>query len=75
MARMTLLDLAKLNGSDAVIGLIEEVQDLAPEIKVIPARTIKGTSFRTVARLGRPSVGFRKAGGGIAGSKSKPLNS
>ena len=55
----TLLDIAKLNGSDTVVGLIEEVITSAPEFAVLPARTIRGTSYNTVSRTAYPSVGFR----------------
>jgi hypothetical protein len=61
MPNATLLDIAKLNGSDAVVGLIEEVRTAAPEVMVLPARTIRGTSYKTVHRTGYPAVGFRAA--------------
>jgi hypothetical protein len=67
---LTLLDLAKLNGSDKVVGLIEEVGTAAPEVLVIPARTIKGTSYKTVARNGLPASTFRQANAGQDASKS-----
>lgn len=61
MPNATLLDIAKLNGSDAVVGLIEEVVTAAPEVSILPARTIRGTSYKTVHRTGYPAVGFRAA--------------
>jgi hypothetical protein len=67
---LSLLDLAKLNGSDQVVGLIEEVANTSPEVTIIPARTIRGTSYKTVSRNTRPSVGFRAANEGTAGSSS-----
>lgn len=70
MAQGTLLDIAKLNGSDKVIGLIEENLTYAPEFSVVPARTIRGTSYKTVARSTYPGVGFRKANGGVTYTKS-----
>lgn len=70
MPRTTLLDLAKMNGADAVVGLIEEVQNAAPEVAVFDARTIKGTSYKTLIRTGLPTVGFRSANGGVTASKS-----
>ena len=66
----TLLDLAKLNGADPVVGLIEEVATSSPEVVTIPARTIRGTSYKTVVRNSRPSVAFRSANEGTAGTKS-----
>lgn len=70
MSKFTLLDLAKMNGSDAVVGLIEEVQNAAPEVSVFDARTIQGTSYKTLIRTGLPSVGFRGANEGVDPSKS-----
>jgi hypothetical protein len=70
MSRTTLLDLAKMNGSDAVVGLIEEVQNAAPEVKVFEARTINGTSYTTLIRTGLPTISFRNANGGVTASKS-----
>lgn len=70
MATATLLDIAKLNGNDKVVGLIEENLTAAPEVSLFPARTIKGTSYSTVTRTGFPSVGFRDANDGSTPSKS-----
>jgi len=61
MASLTLLDLARLNGKDSVVGLIEENLSAAPEIANIPARTIRGTSYKTSLRVSYPGVGFRAA--------------
>jgi len=74
MAQGTLLDIAKLNGSDAVVGLIEENLTYAPELEIVPSRTIKGTSFKTVSRDTYPGVGFRAANGGVTYTKSTFLN-
>jgi hypothetical protein len=74
MAQGTLLDIAKLNGNDSVVGLIEENLTYAPELSVVPARTIKGTSYRTVSRDTYPGVGFRSANGGVTYTKSTFLN-
>lgn len=70
MAVLTLLDIAKLNGNDAMVGLIEENLNVAPEVTRLPSRTIKGTSYRTVVRTAYPTVGFRKANEGETASKS-----
>jgi hypothetical protein len=67
---LTLLDLAKLNGHDPIVGLIEEVATASPEVTTIPARTIAGTSYKTVTRNSRPAVGFRAANEGTDASKS-----
>lgn len=70
MAVLTLLDVAKLNGNDRIVGLIEENLDSAPEISRFPARQIRGTSYYTVKRTGFPAVAFRSANEGVAPSKS-----
>lgn len=70
MASQTLLDIAKLNGNDMLTGLIEDNLNVAPEFAVVPARTIRGTSYRTVIRTGLPTVGFRDANGSTTASKS-----
>ncbi len=70
MPKLNLLDVAKLNGSDAVVGLIEEIVDVVPELDVFPARPITGTSYKTVTRTGLPTVGFRSANEGVTPSKS-----
>lgn len=73
-AQANMLDIAKLNGNDAVVGLVEENLTFAPELEVVPARTVKGTSYRTVSRDTYPGVGFRAANGGVPYTKSTFLN-
>ena len=53
MSVPTLLDLAKL---DAGIGypIIEEVVKLAPELRLVPADTITGTTMELTVRTGLP---------------------
>lgn len=81
MASPTLLDIAKRNGSDMVVGLIEETVKFIPEIsgvtmegRQIPnmgaARTIKGTQYKTLVRTALPTAGFRDANEGVTPSKS-----
>lgn len=67
---VTLLDIAKANGSDAVAGLIDETAKYHPELTVGAARTIKGLSFKTWVRTSLPSAAFRNANSGIAASAS-----
>jgi hypothetical protein len=74
MAQPTLLDIAKLNGNEVSIGLIEENLTFAPEIQSLPVKTVKGTSYRTVGRDTYPSVGFRNANEGLTYGKSTFLN-
>lgn len=70
MARLTLLDIAKKNGSDAVVGLIEEVVPAIPELNLFAARTIKGLNYKTLVRTALPTVAFRNANEGTAAVKS-----
>jgi hypothetical protein len=70
MPKLTLLDIAKLNGNDKVVGLIEENLIYVPELEHFPVRQIKGLSYYTVKRTGNPSVSFRTANEGVAASKS-----
>lgn len=71
MSALTLLDIAKLNGNDEAVGLIEQNLKSAPEVEIIPSRMpIKGTSYTTATRIGLPSVGFRGANEGQTPTKS-----
>lgn len=70
MANITLLDVAKSNGSDGVVGLIEESISATPEMALFPVRTVEGTGFKTLVRSGLPTVDFIAASQGIPGSKS-----
>jgi len=70
MAVTTLLDIAKANGSDAAVGLIEEVVTYSPEVQLGAARSIKGLNYKTLVRTGLPSVSFRDANQGTTPSKS-----
>ncbi|WP_010586298.1 major capsid protein [Schlesneria paludicola] len=71
----TLLDMAKRNGRDRAVPLIQETSKLMPEISgknmdgsTIPGvgqvRTIKGISYETLVRIKNPTVGFRNANEG-----------
>lgn len=74
MARTTLLDLAKRSAGRKEIGLIEANLQYAPELKLFPARTIDGTSFNTLLRVGLPSAQFTNANEGVDASKSRYEN-
>ena len=51
----TLLDIAKANGSDKVVGLIDEAHRAVPEIDSLAARTISSIERLILAGLsGRP---------------------
>jgi len=71
MANPTMLDVAKLNGSDKIVGLIEENLKYAPEAAVFPFRTIQGVSYKTVLRTALPTTGFRNANEGQALTRSE----
>lgn len=62
----TLIDIAKANGSDAVAGLIDDAIKVHPELSSVFARTIRGISYKTLARtaLGRTTGSFRTANAG-----------
>lgn len=74
MASHTLLDIAKLNGNDAVVGLIEQNLNVAPEFQTAPFRVVRGTSYRTVLRDSLPTVTFRDANESTTASKSSFSN-
>lgn len=64
----TMLDIAKKNGSDAVVGLIDETIRVHPELTLIAARSITGMFYKTRVRtaLGRTTGSFRAANQGTA---------
>lgn len=71
---LTALDIAKMNGSDVALGLIEENLNAAPEIEVLPARAISGTSFKGLVRTAYPTGEFRKLNEGVEPKKSTYVN-
>lgn len=71
MSNLTFLDLAARTGSDAIIGLIEDVTTSAPEFRSVLARPLPGTSYKLTRRTALPSPAFRDANpGSLASSKS-----
>jgi len=67
---LTLLDVARMNGSDAITGLVEGSIAYAPEVNLFPIRKVSGTSYKTLIRTGLPAVDFIAASSGIAAGKS-----
>src|ERR1700733_9993049 len=65
----TLADIAIQNGSDPVVGLIDETMKAVPEVRVGAARGIKGINYSTLVRTQQPTVGFRAANKGTPSSK------
>lgn len=74
MAVLTLLDIAKMNGADPAVPLIEESLPAAPEFGLLPARAIAGTSFKVTVRTANPVVAFRSANNGADAVKSSYAN-
>lgn len=71
----TLLDIAKRNASDDVVGLIDETSEATPEVRIGAARTIEGTNYKTRVRTGLPSGDFfRNANEGAESGKSEVEN-
>lgn len=82
MPATTILDIAKRNGSDAVVGIIDETTRAVPEVSgmhpdtmspipgVADARTIRGINYKTLVRTGLPTVGFRDGNQGVDPTKS-----
>ena len=80
----TLLDIAKANGSDDIVGLVEEAAVATPEVtgmvsfanqpRQVPgvgdSRTIRGISYKTLIRTALPTTGFRDINEGTAATKS-----
>lgn len=71
MAFLTLLDIAKRNGNDTSLGLVEEGVKSCPELGKIPGRPVAGIEYTYLKRTGRPPVGFRTANAGVESGKSK----
>jgi hypothetical protein len=65
----TLLDLAKVEaGID--FDIVDETTRRAPELRLIPGRTIRGRSVTLTIRTDLPTVGFRNVNEGVARSKA-----
>jgi hypothetical protein len=74
MPNPTLMDIAVANGSDPVVGLIEESIKAHPEMQRAYARTIKGINYKTLVRTELPTVAFRNVNEGSATVKSRYEN-
>lgn len=71
MANLTLLDLAARTGSDALVGLIEDVTTSAPEFRQVLARPMPGTTYKLTRRTALPTAAFRDANpDSVASTKS-----
>jgi len=65
------MDVIRRNGTDAVVGLIDETTKAVPEVRLGAARTIKGLNYKTRVRIELPTVGFRQVNQGTAVSGSQ----
>ena len=63
---VTLVDIATANGSDQVVGLVDEAAKAHPEITLGAARTISGINYKTLVRTAVPTVAFRDLNEGAA---------
>jgi hypothetical protein len=70
MAYLTLLDLARRSGASASVPLIEENLNAAPEFEVLPARAVKGVSYKATIRNDYAHGGFRNVNNANAPQKS-----
>ena len=59
MARMTSADVLKINNSQELVGIIDEVANVVPEIGFFAASPVKKNLYYTLALTGDPTVGFR----------------
>jgi len=69
---ITLLDITKQN--ESIGDLIEDDLVAAPEVAILPARTIAGYMYKTLHRSALPVVGFRDLNEGVAAVQSTWLN-
>ena len=78
---LTLLDIAKINGSDMLVGLVDEAARIVPEMTGVDGRgnrvpnmgsgrTINGISYEVLVNTGLPAIGFRNANEGTDLTKS-----
>ena len=71
MALLSLLDITARRGTDAAVGLVEDVVTYAPELEKIMGRPIPGTFYEARVRTVYPKGAFRKSNAGVATGASK----
>lgn len=59
MAVMTSSDVLKINNAEELVGLIDEVIKVIPEMGYFEATPVAKTSYKTLCLTGLPTVGFR----------------
>ncbi|MBQ5790395.1 MAG: hypothetical protein IIW01_08905 [Thermoguttaceae bacterium] len=62
MSLMTSLDVLKVNNSEELVGLIEDVVAEIPEIDFFAASPVEKNSYQTLTLDGLPSTAFRETG-------------
>ena len=62
MALMTSTDVLKINNSEDLVGLIEDVVKDIPEINFFAASPVQKNSYKTLALTALPSTAFRATG-------------
>lgn len=63
---LSLLDITKRRETDAAVGLVEDIGNFAPELKVIGGRVVSGTHYRARVRTALKTNGaFRNANEGL----------
>ena len=62
MALMTSTDVLKINNSEELVGLIEDVVKDIPEINFFAASPVQKNSYKTLALTALPSTAFRATG-------------
>jgi len=66
MPLTTLLDIQRLRNSDVEVGIIQENTAAAPELAILPSRSIPGMNYRTTVISGQSGGGFRTANAGVS---------
>lgn len=70
MANLTLIDVAKRNGNDAAVPLIESMAQSNALLQQLPFKSITGNSYKVKKRTGLPTAVTRMYNEGIAPTKS-----
>jgi hypothetical protein len=64
MAMLGSADILSINSSEAIVGLVKQVEKVCPELRYFPASTVTKDKFTTLVRTALPSAGFRAPGTG-----------
>jgi hypothetical protein len=58
MSMLTMLEIARREASDDLVGIIEDVTTSAPELSVLPGDVRMGTSYKIATRTAQPGSSF-----------------